>query len=316
MKILTDLNVLQGVTCIMVTHDTALKAYAHRVIRMVDGKISRIEEIPDFERTAALEALAASAPVQAMLAIESTTSRAAQLLDTTSLSLPVIPGRSVGSVNNTPAAIDTSLSSRVTRAVASIFYGMQDLLSRAGALDPPQRGNEENNARRLIGAGAEQLPSWSTATLTGTEDVSIVPVSTEGAATVMPVADAPPPADAGETIGLSITPRLVVQNSSSDTFLQSGVTSTGLSGVAAISHSLFVARSGGGSASSALAGQSTSHRVIRTPGSYATHQFAANSRKMSALEAEGLRRATAEKEARLRSALAAQHLARIGGGVG
>jgi ABC-type lipoprotein export system ATPase subunit len=31
----------------MVTHDIALKNYANRVIKMVDGKINTIETIPD-----------------------------------------------------------------------------------------------------------------------------------------------------------------------------------------------------------------------------------------------------------------------------
>jgi len=69
MKILTDLNVNKGVTCIMVTHDVALKSYAHRVIRMVDGKIWRIESTPDFVRRDALDTLAASAPVRAIAAL-------------------------------------------------------------------------------------------------------------------------------------------------------------------------------------------------------------------------------------------------------
>jgi ABC-type lipoprotein export system ATPase subunit len=32
MKLLTDLNAREGVTCIMVTHDTSLKAYATRCV--------------------------------------------------------------------------------------------------------------------------------------------------------------------------------------------------------------------------------------------------------------------------------------------
>ena len=77
MKILTDLNARKGVTCVMVTHDVALKAFAHRVIRMVDGKISRIEETPDFVRQDALDTLAASAPVQAIMALERSAAAAA-----------------------------------------------------------------------------------------------------------------------------------------------------------------------------------------------------------------------------------------------
>lgn len=34
----------------MVTHDVALKNYANRVVRMVDGKVNKIEEIPPKKR--------------------------------------------------------------------------------------------------------------------------------------------------------------------------------------------------------------------------------------------------------------------------
>lgn len=44
LKLLMDLNRKENITCIMVTHDTCLKAYAHRVVHMLDGKIHRIEE--------------------------------------------------------------------------------------------------------------------------------------------------------------------------------------------------------------------------------------------------------------------------------
>lgn len=46
LSLLLHLNRREQMTCIMVTHDTALKAYAHRVVHMVDGKVARIEVIP------------------------------------------------------------------------------------------------------------------------------------------------------------------------------------------------------------------------------------------------------------------------------
>ena len=46
MSILTKLNVEMGVSMIMVTHDPHLRAYAHRAIHMLDGKIVRKEAIP------------------------------------------------------------------------------------------------------------------------------------------------------------------------------------------------------------------------------------------------------------------------------
>jgi putative ABC transport system ATP-binding protein len=53
MKALVELNREQNITCIMVTHDRAMKAYAHRVLHMLDGKIFRIESIPQSVRDAA-----------------------------------------------------------------------------------------------------------------------------------------------------------------------------------------------------------------------------------------------------------------------
>ena len=50
MKILVDLNVEKKITMIMVTHDVGLKSFANRVVRMADGKISKIEEIPKENR--------------------------------------------------------------------------------------------------------------------------------------------------------------------------------------------------------------------------------------------------------------------------
>ena len=35
-----ELNLKDGITMIMVTHDVALKNYAHRFVRVVDGKIN------------------------------------------------------------------------------------------------------------------------------------------------------------------------------------------------------------------------------------------------------------------------------------
>jgi putative ABC transport system ATP-binding protein len=50
MKILVDLNIKEGITMIMVTHDVVLKAFANRVVRMVDGKIHKIINMPGDRR--------------------------------------------------------------------------------------------------------------------------------------------------------------------------------------------------------------------------------------------------------------------------
>lgn len=45
-------------TLIMVTHDTSMKFFSHRVIHMIDGKIHRIETIEPHVRAAAHRTLA------------------------------------------------------------------------------------------------------------------------------------------------------------------------------------------------------------------------------------------------------------------
>merc|ERR1712059_227075 len=47
MKLLTDLNQKDNITLVMVTHDVGLKNFADRVIWMRDGKIMRLEVIPE-----------------------------------------------------------------------------------------------------------------------------------------------------------------------------------------------------------------------------------------------------------------------------
>jgi putative ABC transport system ATP-binding protein len=50
MKILVDLNIKEGITMIMVTHDVALKSFANRVVRMMDGKVHKIITMPSEQR--------------------------------------------------------------------------------------------------------------------------------------------------------------------------------------------------------------------------------------------------------------------------
>lgn len=50
MKIIADLNVMDGITVVMVTHDTGLKNFSTRTIKMLDGKIAKIEDNPQENR--------------------------------------------------------------------------------------------------------------------------------------------------------------------------------------------------------------------------------------------------------------------------
>lgn len=54
MKILVDLNIKEGITMIMVTHDVVLKSFANRVVRMVDGKVHKIITMPSEKRREAI----------------------------------------------------------------------------------------------------------------------------------------------------------------------------------------------------------------------------------------------------------------------
>jgi len=57
MKILLDLNLTKKITMIMVTHDIALKTYSNRVVKMTDGKIAKILDVPQDERKQAINHL-------------------------------------------------------------------------------------------------------------------------------------------------------------------------------------------------------------------------------------------------------------------
>ena len=46
MSLLMELNLLQGITMIMVTHDVALKNYGQKIVRVIDGKIHHEIKVP------------------------------------------------------------------------------------------------------------------------------------------------------------------------------------------------------------------------------------------------------------------------------
>jgi len=50
MDLLLKLNREKNITCVFVTHDVGLKYFAHRVIHMLDGKISKIEKVSQRRR--------------------------------------------------------------------------------------------------------------------------------------------------------------------------------------------------------------------------------------------------------------------------
>lgn len=58
MDMLVRLNRQEGITLVMVTHDTDLVDFAHRVVNVVDGKILKINEVPEETRKRKEAALA------------------------------------------------------------------------------------------------------------------------------------------------------------------------------------------------------------------------------------------------------------------
>ena len=43
MDLITTLNRDEGLTVVMVTHDTDMAGYAHRIVRFRDGQIERVD---------------------------------------------------------------------------------------------------------------------------------------------------------------------------------------------------------------------------------------------------------------------------------
>ena len=70
MKILVDLNVKEKITMVMVTHDVGLKTFAHRVVRMADGKVHKIISTPTEARNEIIAQL--DARVEMILSGENT----------------------------------------------------------------------------------------------------------------------------------------------------------------------------------------------------------------------------------------------------
>jgi putative ABC transport system ATP-binding protein len=57
MKILLDLNQKEQITCVMVTHDVALKNYSSKVVRMFDGKVHSVQQVPEEIRAVPIKQL-------------------------------------------------------------------------------------------------------------------------------------------------------------------------------------------------------------------------------------------------------------------
>ena len=57
MSLLMELNLLHGITMIMVTHDVALKNYGQKIVRVIDGKIHHVIDVPLKDRKECIKQL-------------------------------------------------------------------------------------------------------------------------------------------------------------------------------------------------------------------------------------------------------------------
>lgn len=57
MSLLMELNLLRGITMIMVTHDVALKNYGQKIVRVIDGKIHHVIDVPLKDRKECIKQL-------------------------------------------------------------------------------------------------------------------------------------------------------------------------------------------------------------------------------------------------------------------
>ena len=57
MSLLLELNLLHGITMIMVTHDVSLKNFGQRIVRVIDGKIHHEIDVPIKDRKECIKQL-------------------------------------------------------------------------------------------------------------------------------------------------------------------------------------------------------------------------------------------------------------------
>lgn len=307
MKILTDLNQREGVTMLMVTHDVALKSYAHRVLHMVDGKIAREERIPDFVREAALAELNASQPVQALQALEA---RAREVRRAEREATRFARGvRGAGGEEEDEDAVSDDEDGVTAATLQAVDAQMRRARSSGGAASASRSsaGTSAGVMHRVWEWGASLLPSRGSR-VEAAPASSSQPVASAAAPMVVPhdyASRAPvaavPAAAAQHNPLLHISPAAGAHalmstaptQAHSGTLLPGMSTSTGLSGVASISHAMFASPSAAG----------TTRRVVRTPDSYATHTYDTRMRASDAERAAVRARAQAEREAAQRAAV-------------
>jgi putative ABC transport system ATP-binding protein len=335
LKILTDLNRKERVTCIMVTHDVALKNYAHRVLHMVDGKVARIEDIPGFVRESAMEALDVSPAVLAMEELERRRlvelAAERQMLGSTGQNVAVfsggmgdddddeVPGRNETSdvTDATLAAVNRSARSyqhppaAATSAAASWWGTVSTRVTDwvSGAMGRPTQ-TQTQTRQSVVGSQGLQ-----TVSITGGRAVNRMSIN--GGKTGLDLTHVTVDAALGPPSRLPVyanplshaSPAQALDGRPAASMLVPG-TSTGLSGVAAISHALFAASIGGNTeAQTQASGAPTT--TVRSPDHYTTYTFSLKAREEERQEREERARAQEAKEAALRATIQAHHEGRL-----
>jgi hypothetical protein len=272
MKLLTDLNREENVACVLVTHDVTLKAYAHRVVHMLDGKISRVETVPSFVRDDALDALAATPAVRAWAALERQAAEGGG------------GGGGGGAATTGGGGGLVSLAATLVGRVTSTVSGLAARVRGYAAEE--EEGEEattpdEGGGKRGAAAGRTTKPAAGS--VASASSVSAAPLSAV-------VVGAPSSASAAAASSVHTT-------------------QTGLAGVAAISHSIFAGD--GAHASAARRQGGPVPTVVRDPSrAYATHSFAVRARAHAEQEEAERREGEARKEATLRKRVQAAAEAR------
>lgn len=273
LRIITDLNRNENVTCILVTHDINLKNYAHRVIHMLDGKINRIENIPSFIRDDALDLLNCKVSVQSWLKIQ----EQERIKGTTSISSPTIVGFS-----ETSSYIAMAYQGlfQVQQGIGSMWSGMLAQLQGYTIHDSTVSGSQTND-----NLGSPSSLSSPTHQGSVTRDNPVIVV-------------VPPDNSIGST----------TRNTESSTTVH---TSTGLSGVAAISHSLYSAHAttgtqnkvlqpNGSTDSNSQANTPSIATVTRSPQNYVTYNYSIKAKEQAFIEAQEQKLREQRKEEKLR----------------
>jgi energy-coupling factor transporter ATP-binding protein EcfA2 len=276
MKLLTDLNREENVACVLVTHDVTLKAYAHRVVHMLDGKISRVETVPSFVRDDALDALAATPAVRAWAALERQAAEGGG------------GGGGGGGAATTGGggglvSLAATLVGRVTSTVSGLAARVRGYAAEEEGEGEEATTPDEGGGKRGAAAGRTTKPAAGS--VASASSVSAAPLSSV-------VVGAPSSASAAVAAASSVH-----------------TTQTGLAGVAAISHSIFAGD--GAHASAARRQGGPVPTVVRDPSrAYATHSFAVRARAHAEQEEAERREGEARKEATLRKRVQAAAEAR------